>query len=76
VALLWAAAAALLLVLDALARRHDAADRLFRGMALPLLLGLGVTILVDVWARAGEPAPSAYFRLNSTGAGASETLPS
>lgn len=74
VALLWAAAGGILLALDALARRHDWADRLFRGMGLPLLLGLGVTALVDAWARAGEPAPTAD--VSSTDAGASARLPS
>jgi hypothetical protein len=56
VALLWALALGGLIVLDRLARRGDAIDRLFRGLGLPLLLGLTIGVLVDTWARAGaEP---------------------
>jgi hypothetical protein len=52
VLLVWAAALALVLILDALARRDERVDRLFRGLGLPLVLLLIVGVLVDGWARA------------------------
>jgi len=51
VALLWLAAIALLLALDAVARRQRQIDRLFRGLGLPLVFFLAVAALVDRWAR-------------------------
>jgi len=53
VALVWAAAIALLLALDAVARRREGADRLFRGLGLPIVLALSVGVAVDAWARRG-----------------------
>ena len=49
----WVAALAALLLLDRLARSRDRVDALFRGLALPLLLFLAVTVAVDRWARPG-----------------------
>jgi hypothetical protein len=46
-----AGALAMVLVLDVLALRYEAADRLFRSLGMPLLLGLGV--LSALGARAG-----------------------
>jgi hypothetical protein len=51
VAAVWLGALGLLLVLDYLARRRGAFDRLFRGLGLPLCLLLLVGVLVDQWAR-------------------------
>ncbi len=63
VAALWLAALALMLLLDHLAARHDRADRLFRGLGLPLVLWLAIGVGVDRWARAGvgppQPEPAA-----------------
>jgi hypothetical protein len=50
---LWVAAIAVLLVLDRLARQRDRVDRWFRGLALPILLFLALTVAVDRWARPG-----------------------
>lgn len=47
----WAALLLLLLALDALAQRHERADRLFRGPGLALALLLLVGTLVEGWAR-------------------------
>jgi hypothetical protein len=47
----WVVALGLLLLLDRLARSRDRVDRCFRGLALPLLLLLAVSIAVDRWAR-------------------------
>ena len=55
VALVWLAALALLLGLDAAARRHERIDRLFRGLGLPIVLLLAVGIGVDTWARRTPP---------------------
>jgi hypothetical protein len=52
VAFVWLAALAILLALDVLARRSSGVDRLFRGLALPVLLGLGIGLAIDLWARA------------------------
>ena len=51
VALVWAAAVVLLIVLDHLARRHDRVDGWFRGMGLPVGMLAGIGTLVDFWAR-------------------------
>jgi hypothetical protein len=51
VALVWAGAVLLLIVLDHLARRHDRVDGWFRGLGLPVLLMAAVGALVDFWAR-------------------------
>jgi hypothetical protein len=51
VAAVWTAAFAVLVALDRLAQRHEAVDRLFRGLGLPVLLSVGVGVLVDLWAR-------------------------
>jgi hypothetical protein len=59
VAFVWLAAIALLLVLDAAARRHARADRVFRGLALPVVLMLGIGTAVDRWARQGPTSPAA-----------------
>ena len=56
VAALWLLALAALLVLHALAQRRDRVDRLFRGLALPALMWLGIGLAVDGWARNGPPA--------------------
>jgi hypothetical protein len=47
-----------LLALDRLARSRDGVDRWFRGLALPLLLFLSVSVAVDRWARSDD-RPSA-----------------
>ena len=54
VALLWVAALASLLVLDALSRSRPWADRAFGGLALPLAVLLLVGAGVDHWARRGD----------------------
>jgi len=51
VALVWAGAVLLLIVLDHLARRHDRADGWFRGLGLPVLVLAAVGAIVDSWAR-------------------------
>jgi hypothetical protein len=51
VALVWAGAVLVLIVLDHLARRHDRVDGWFRGMGLPVVLLALVGALVDFWAR-------------------------
>jgi hypothetical protein len=51
VAGVWVGALGVLLVLDRLARSRDRVDRWFRGLALPLLLLLAVSLAVDLWAR-------------------------
>jgi hypothetical protein len=51
VALVWAGAVLLLIVLDHLARRHDRVDGWFRGLGLPVLLLAAAGALVDFWAR-------------------------
>ena len=57
VALVWAAALLALGLLDRLARSRERLDRAFRGIALPLVLLLLVTVLVDYWARAPGTGP-------------------
>jgi hypothetical protein len=52
----WVAALAGLLVLDRLAWSRDRVDRWFRGLALPVLLFLALSVAVDRWARP-EGAP-------------------
>ena len=51
VALVWAGAVVLLIVMDHLARRHDRVDGWFRGLGLPVMLLGGMGALVDFWAR-------------------------
>ena len=51
VAFVWLGALAILVVLDALARRRDRVDRLFCGLGLPIVLLLAVGIAIDTWAR-------------------------
>jgi hypothetical protein len=53
VALAWAALLALLLLLDAMARKRDSIDRLFRAPWFPIGLWLSLTTLVEAWARRG-----------------------
>jgi hypothetical protein len=57
VAVVWLAALALVLVLDAAARQTDRADRWFRGFALPVVVFVGIGLAVDYWARDAEPTP-------------------
>ena len=51
VAVVWAVAIGVLLLLDRLALRRDRVDRLFTGLGLPLLLLLAVASAIDCWAR-------------------------
>jgi len=51
----WIVALAGLLLLDRLACSRDRVDRWFRGLALPLLLFLAVSVAVDRWARPEGP---------------------
>ena len=51
----WVVAIGFLLLLDRLARSRDRVDRWFRGLALPLLLFLAVSVAVDRWARPEGP---------------------
>jgi hypothetical protein len=55
VAGVWLAALGVLLLLDHLARSRDGVDRWFRGLALPVLLFLAVSVAVDRWARPEGP---------------------
>jgi hypothetical protein len=55
VAGVWLAALGLLLLLDRAACSRDRVDRWFRGLALPILLLLAVSVAVDRWARPAEP---------------------
>jgi hypothetical protein len=55
VAALWVAALGALLLLDVLALTRDRVDRLFRGLLLPILLFLAVSVAVDRWARPEGP---------------------
>ncbi len=52
VAGIWVAALGLLLGLDRLGFRRPRVESLFRGLPLPLALGLVAGLLVDYWARA------------------------
>ena len=54
VALLWAVAIGLLLTLDLVSRGRPWADRLFGGLALPLVLLVLLGTGVDRWARRGS----------------------
>jgi hypothetical protein len=51
VAGVWLGALGVLLALDRLARTRDRVDAWFRGLALPLLLFLAISVAVDRWAR-------------------------
>jgi hypothetical protein len=53
VAGVWLATLAVLLMLDAAARRSERADRLFGGLGMPLALLLAASLLTDLWARTG-----------------------
>jgi len=55
VALVWSVALAALLLLDRSAGRRPRLDRAFSGLALPVALLLTLTVVVDTWARTGEP---------------------
>jgi hypothetical protein len=55
VAAVWVAAVGLVLLLDRAARSRERVDRLFRGLALPILLFLAVSLAVDRWARPEIP---------------------
>jgi hypothetical protein len=55
VMMVWVVALAVLLGLDRLACSRDRVDRWFRGLALPLLLFLAVSVAVDRWARPEGP---------------------
>jgi hypothetical protein len=72
VAMLWLGAAVIVLVLDAVSRRSDAADRSFGGLGLPVVLLLSIGVLVDVWARTrpvGAPLPDPVAVLSDEGTG-------
>jgi hypothetical protein len=56
VLLIWLAALGVLFALHAAATRHDALDRAFRGLGLPLVLLLAVSFAVDRLARPPEKA--------------------
>lgn len=56
VALVWTAALGVLFLLDRAARRRPRLDRAFSGLALPLALLLTLTVVIDTWARRGQPA--------------------
>ena len=62
IAIVWAIAVGLVLLLDALARRRDRVDRLFRGLGLPVVLLLAAGIAVDGWARREPPGVSSEGR--------------
>jgi hypothetical protein len=53
VAAVWLVLLAALLALDALARRRDRVDALFRWPVLPVAVLIAVWLLTDFWARAG-----------------------
>jgi hypothetical protein len=55
VAWVWAATLGLLLGLDAMARRREGIDRLFRTVAFPVGLALAIGLGVDMWARPTRP---------------------
>jgi hypothetical protein len=59
VAALWVMTLLVLLALDHLARTREPLDRLFRGLGLPLVLLLALSLGVDYWARAERiPLPA------------------
>jgi hypothetical protein len=51
----WVVLLAVLLLLDRLAWSRERVDQWFRGLALPLLLFLALSVAVDRWARPGGP---------------------
>jgi hypothetical protein len=51
---IWVLALVSILLLDRLAWSRDRVDRWFRGLALPILLFLAVSVAVDRWARAPD----------------------
>ena len=55
ISMVWLAALVVLIGLDRLAQDRDRVDRVFRGMALPVLLLISVGVAVD-WARQGAGA--------------------
>ena len=59
VAVLWTVALVALLALDQRARRSDAVDRWFRGLALPAAFCLSLGLAVDYWARPRWSSPPA-----------------
>lgn len=69
VAVLWVAALAILLLLDALSRSRAWADRPFRGLTLPLVLLLAIGVGVDHWARPGSHRDVASRRGECAGQG-------
>ncbi|HUG55317.1 MAG TPA: hypothetical protein VMR21_17045 [Vicinamibacteria bacterium] len=64
VAVVWIVALAALLTLDAVARRQEGLDRLFRTLALPVVLLLAVGTAVDGWARPAVAQAGTALRAN------------
>jgi hypothetical protein len=63
---IWVLALLAVLLLDRLAWSHDRVDRWFRGLALPILLFLALSVAVDRWARPeGEPRLGSLTRPDS-----------
>jgi hypothetical protein len=52
---LWVVALGVLLLLDRRARSSERVDRWFRGLALPVVLFLAVSVAIDRWARPEGP---------------------
>jgi hypothetical protein len=70
VTVVWCVVAGLLLLLDRLAERYAAADRLFRSPALPLALLLLAGLAIDHWARAPSTGALSYGQVSRLAAGA------